>query len=194
MRCTWLLPFVAVPLLGAGPGTCAGDPPPPTPPATDRRPLGPTGCHFTAPEGWTALPPGPGEVAAFAEPYQRQHVIIRSRLTLREPHADNLANAVRAARAEEQTALGKKPSFELVRDGPMKSAKQANHLLVYRYRLVEGGPAVLRFHAVYSDGFRAAHAVADSQATAIDALELPYREAGLHEPQFRPALMSVECT
>jgi hypothetical protein len=135
----------------------------------------------------------PGALKSVVENVARENVVVRSHLTLRAPVSGTLEQAVRAARAEEKAALGEKADFELVRDGPLPQATLSNRLLVYRYRPTRGGPVVLRFHAIYSTGFQVLHLVGESQATQIDALELPYREAGLHEPWMRPAMSALRC-
>ncbi|MBI3182591.1 MAG: hypothetical protein HYZ28_10690 [Myxococcales bacterium] len=151
-------------------------------------------CTITSPEGWREAPQTSGVLSHVVEPYERENVVVRSWLALREPSRGPLEEAVRAAKAEEQLSLGERPEFELVRDGRLPLAKMSAHLLVYRYRNSAGAPVILKFHAVYSTGFRTVHAVGESQATIIDALHTPYREAGLHETLMRPALQSVRCS
>src|SRR5687768_6165659 len=63
-------------------------------------------CSFQVPEGWQAAAPGPGEVQAIEEPYQRDDVVVRTRIALRAQEAGKLDEALRRARAEEQARLG----------------------------------------------------------------------------------------
>ncbi len=128
------------------------------------------------------------------EAFQREDVVIRSWLELREPTPGPLAESVERARREEAAALGDRPDFELVRDGLLPDARMSAHLLVYRYRPNPDSRHVLRLHAVFSTGFRTVHAVGESQATVVDALHTPYREVGFHEMWMRPALQSVRCS
>jgi hypothetical protein len=152
------------------------------------------GCTFNTPEGWNELPPAAGVQKSAVEGYVRENVVVRSWITLRDPEAGTLEEGVRRARAEEQEALGARPDFELVRDSPLPAPAISNRLLVFRYRASATGKIVLRFHAVYAIGFRVVHAVGESQASARDALELPHREAGMHESWMRPAMVSVRCS
>lgn len=153
-----------------------------------------TPCTFDAPEGWTEATPRRGVLKEVVEPGSRENVVVRSTLTLREPYNVTLEEAIRAAKNEAREALGAMPDFELVRDGRLPHQRMPAHLLVYRYRTGAGGPVVLRFHALYFTGYRAVHLWAESQATVIDALHTPHREAGLHEPWMRPALLSLRCS
>jgi hypothetical protein len=149
-------------------------------------------CTLPTPDVFVERPVA-GAIKSIIENVDRRNVVVKTQLTLREPVTATLEEGVRAAKAEELEALGKRADFELVRDGALPDAVTANRLLVYRYRLVNGGPVILRYHAVFFTGFRVVHAVGESQATIIDALELPYREAGLHEKWLRRAMQALRC-
>lgn len=151
-------------------------------------------CRFDAPKGWETLPPPPGALQVAEERFDRQNVVLRSRLELRAPVTGTLEQGIERAKLEEVEALSARPAFELVRDDALVGAALNGHLLVYRYQVSPEGPVALRYRAVFTTGFRTVHVVGDSQATVIDALELPYREAGLHEMWLRPALFSVQCS